>query len=395
MSDALRVLVAFGTRPEAIKLAPVISELRTREHVSVFVCATAQHREMLDQVLRVFDVVPDRDLDIMRSDQGLHDITAAVLERLTPLLDEWGPDVALVQGDTASAMAAALAAFYRHVPVGHVEAGLRTEIRASPFPEEMTRRLITQIAELHFAPTRRSAENLVRDRANAEGHVFLTGNTAVDAVRQIAARSRSGGRLFERTAGRLLLLTAHRRENFGEPIRAICRAVRRIVDEHPDVEVAYPVHLNPNIQRPVREILTGHGRIHLLEPVDYEGLVALMNDSYLVLTDSGGLQEEAPVLGKPVLVLRRDTERPEAIEAGTALLAGTDEIEIVSLAGRLLGDPTLYERMSHAKSPFGDGHAAERIADLLVAWKRDPATVHPFEWQGGEAFAPPVRTPSV
>lgn len=349
---------------------------------------------MLDQVLAIFGVAPDRDLDIMRSDQSLADVTGAVLHGVTSVIADWSPDIVLVQGDTGTAMAAALAAFYRRIPVGHVEAGLRTGIRTSPFPEEVSRRVITQIAELHFAPTRRSAENLVRERADAEGHVFLTGNTVVDAVRQIAARAPTGARPFERTAARLVLLTAHRRENFGDPIRAICRAVRRMVDEHADVEVAYPVHLNPNIQRPVREILSGHDRIHLLQPLDYEELVAIMKDSYLVLTDSGGLQEEAPVLGKPVLVLRRDTERPEAIEAGTALLAGTDEHEIAALADRILGDRTLYERMAHSKSPFGDGHAAERIADLLVAWKRDPATVRAFEWKGGETFAPPVRSPS-
>ncbi len=394
MTNALKALVVFGTRPEAIKLAPLIAELRSRTGVSVFACATAQHREMLDQVLRIFGVSPDRDLDIMRPDQSLADVTAAALHGVASVIAEWSPDVVLVQGDTASAMAAALAAFYGGVPVGHVEAGLRTDIRSSPFPEEMTRRIITQIAELHFAPTRRSAENLVRDHADAEGHVFLTGNTVVDAVRQIAARPRAANRLFERSAERLILVTAHRRENFGEPIRAICRAVRRLVDENAGIEVVYPVHLNPNIQRPVREILSGHERIHLLAPVDYEELVALMSESYLVLTDSGGLQEEAPVFGKPVLVLRRDTERPEAIEAGTALLAGTDEDGIRGLAGRLLRERSLYERMAHAKSPFGDGHASERIADLLVAWKRDAASVQPFHWSGGEDFAPPVSSPA-
>lgn len=393
MTETLRVLVGFGTRPEAIKLAPVISELRARDGVSVFACATAQHREMLDQVLRIFDVVPDRDLDIMRPDQGLHDITAAVLERLTPLIDEWRPDVVLVQGDTASAMAAALAAFYRRVPVGHVEAGLRTGIRTSPFPEEMTRRIITQVAQLHFAPTRRSAESLVRDHADAEGHVFLTGNTVVDAVREIARRTRGTKVLFERRATRLILLTAHRRENFGEPIRSICRAVRALVDRHPDVEVVYPVHLNPNIQRPVQELLAGHERIHLLSPVNYEELIALMKDAYLVLTDSGGLQEEAPVLGKPVLVLRRDTERPEAIEAGTAMLAGSDEHEIVALAERLLTDRTLYERMAHSRSPFGDGFASKRIADGLQAWRSgDRVAIDRLRWTGEADLLPYVAS---
>ena len=383
MTEVLRALVVFGTRPEAIKLAPVIAELRSRAGVAVFACATAQHREMLDQVLAIFGVAPDRDLDIMRADQGLHDVTAAVVAGVTPLIDDWRPDVVLVQGDTASAMAAALAAFYRRVPVGHVEAGLRTGVRTSPFPEEMTRRLITQLAELHFAPTRRSAENLLREHADDEGHVFLTGNTVVDAVREIAQRAPRAPAAFERRARRLILLTAHRRENFGEPIRAICRAARALVDRHEDVEIVYPVHLNPNIQRPARELLSGHERIHLIAPVDYEELVALMNESFLVLTDSGGLQEEAPVLGKPVLVLRRDTERPEAIEAGTALLAGTDEHEILAMAERLLTDRPMYDRMAHATSPFGDGFAARRIADALLAWRAgDRRELDRFRWTG-------------
>ncbi len=395
MTEALRVLVSFGTRPEAIKLAPLIAELRSRGAVSVFTCATAQHREMLDQVMRIFDIVPDRDLDVMRADQGLHDVTAAVLQRLTPLLDEWKPHVVVVQGDTASAMAAALAAFYRGIPVGHVEAGLRTGIRASPFPEEMSRRVITQLAELHFAPTRRCAESLIREHADDEGGIFLTGNTVVDAVKEIARRMPTTTAVPERRAARLLLLTAHRRENFGEPIRSICRAIRTLVDRHPDVEVAYPVHLNPNIQGPVRELLTGHPRIHLLRPVDYEELIALLKESYLVLTDSGGLQEEAPVFGKPVLVLRRDTERPEAIEAGIALLAGVDEHEIVALAERLLTDSVAYQQMAKARSPFGDGFASKRIADILQAWRSgDLPVMDRLGWRGETDLVPYVATGS-
>ena len=385
----LRTLVVFGTRPEAIKVAPVIAELRARRDSEIFVCATAQHREMLDQVLRIFGVVPDRDLNVMRADQSLDDVTASVLEGVTDVIDDWRPDVLLVQGDTASAMAAALAAFYRRVPVGHIEAGLRTGIRTSPFPEEMARRIVTQIAELHFAPTRRSAENLVREHADVEGHVFLTGNTVVDAVRQIADRLAANPPV-ERRAERLLLVTAHRRENFGEPIRSICRALRAIVERHDDVEIVYPVHLNPNVQGPVRELLGGHERIQLVPPVDYEALVGLMRQAYLVLTDSGGLQEEAPVLGKPVLVLRRDTERPEAIEAGTAILVGTDEAAIVRSVEQLLRDRAAYARMAQARSPFGDGHAAERIADALLAWKHDPSALARLRWDGTSELVPYV-----
>ncbi|HKW79247.1 MAG TPA: UDP-N-acetylglucosamine 2-epimerase (non-hydrolyzing) [Candidatus Limnocylindria bacterium] len=385
----LRTLVVFGTRPEAIKVAPVIAELRARRDSEIFVCATAQHREMLDQVLRIFGVVPDRDLNVMRADQSLDDVTASVLEGVTDVVDDWRPDVLLVQGDTASAMAAALAAFYRRVPVGHIEAGLRTGIRTSPFPEEMARRIVTQIAELHFAPTRRSAENLRREHADVEGHVFLTGNTVVDAVRQIADRLAATPPV-ERRAERLLLVTAHRRENFGEPIRSICRALRAIVERHDDVEIVYPVHLNPNVQGPVRELLGGHERIQLVPPVDYEALVGLMRQAYLVLTDSGGLQEEAPVLGKPVLVLRRDTERPEAIEAGTAILVGTDEAAIVRSVEQLLRDRAAYARMAQAKSPFGDGHAAERIADALLAWKHDPSALARLRWDGTSELVPYV-----
>jgi UDP-N-acetylglucosamine 2-epimerase (non-hydrolysing) len=365
----LRVLVVLGTRPEAIKLAPVVSQLRARSGVDVSVCVTAQHREMLDQALDLFGLVPDHDLDLMRADQSPEEVTAAVLRGVAELADRLGPDVVLVQGDTTTAMAAGLAAFFRRVPVGHVEAGLRTSIRSSPFPEEMMRRIVTQVASLHFAPTVRAAENLLAEHAEREGAIFLTGNSVVDAVRWIVERRGDARLPFPRRAGRLILLTAHRRENFGEPIRAICRAVLEIVRRQPDLEVAYPVHLNPNIQSPVRSMLGGEERIHLLPPLPYGDLVHLMQDAELILTDSGGIQEEAPVLGKPVLVLRRDTERPEAIEAGTALLVGTDENEIVVQTERLLSDRNAYDRMAKAQSPFGDGHAAERIADILISWK--------------------------
>lgn len=336
---------------------------------------------MLDQVLRLFELHPDHDLDLMRTDQQPGDVAAAVLTGVGRIIGAERPEIVVVQGDTTTAMAASLAAFFRGTPVAHVEAGLRTGIRSSPFPEELMRRIVGRIAELHFAPTARAAENLRAERADAEGAIFLTGNTVVDAVKWIAARRRPDAALVPRRAARLVLLTAHRRENFGEPIRSICRAVRRLAERNADIEIAYPVHPNPNIQRPVRELLQGHERIHLLSPLDYEDLIGLMEESYLVLTDSGGLQEEAPVFGKPVLVLRRDTERPEAIDAGTALLVGTDEERIVSEAERLLSNPVAYQLMAHAHSPFGDGLAAKRIADILLAFGRaDLDAVARWRW---------------
>jgi len=344
---------------------------------------------MLDQALGILGVVPDHDLDVMRPEQSLNAVTAAVVHGVGRVIVDTRPDLVLVQGDTISAMGSAVSAFNERVAVGHVEAGLRTGKRASPYPEEMTRRIVTQIAELHFAPTTSAADNLLREHADLEGHVFLTGNTVVDAVREIAERATDTSALFQRRARRMILMTAHRRENFGEPIRAICRAVRAIVDAHADVEVAYPVHLNPNIQRPVTELLAGHERIHLLSPLEYDELVALMGEATLILSDSGGLQEEAPVLGKPVVVLRRDTERPEAIAAGTAVLAGTDEAQIVSIVRRLLTDSAAYERMAQARSPFGDGHASKRIADIVTAWHAGRLSdVERFRWRGTGELAP-------
>jgi UDP-N-acetylglucosamine 2-epimerase (hydrolysing) len=369
-------------------------ELRRRSGAEPIICATAQHREMLDQVLRLFELRPDHDLDLMRADQQLGDVAAAVLTGVGGVIEAEKPGVVVVQGDTTTAMAASLAAFFRGTPVAHVEAGLRTGIRTSPFPEELMRRIIGRIAELHFAPTTRAAENLRAERADSEGAIFLTGNTVVDAVKWIAERPTSKQPLFRRRAERLILLTAHRRENFGEPIRAICRAVRQLIERHSDLEVAYPVHMNPSIQGPVHELLGGHDRIHLLAPLDYEDLVGLIRDSYLVLTDSGGLQEEAPVFGKPVLVLRRDTERPEAIEAGTAILVGTDEQRIVTEGERLLSDGAAYRRMAHAHSPFGDGLAARRIADILEAFGRgDLEAVVRWRWTGTGDLVPYPREP--
>ena len=388
----MKALIVFGTRPEAVKLAPVVMELRRRAEAEPVLCATGQHREMLDQVLRIFDLQPDHDLDLMKANQQPADVAAAVLTSVGRVIEAEKPTVVVVQGDTTTAMAASLAAFFHGTPVAHVEAGLRTGNRSSPFPEELMRRIVGRIAELHFAPTARAAENLRAERADAEGVIFLTGNTVVDAVKWIAAKRRPNSRLLTRRAARLVLLTAHRRENFGEPIRSICHAVRALVHRNPDIEVAYPVHPNPNIQRPVRELLEGQERIHLLPPLDYEDLIGLMEESYLVLTDSGGLQEEAPVFGKPVLVLRRDTERPEAIDAGTAILVGTDVRRILLESERLLGDPAAYQRMAHAHSPFGDGFAAMRIADILLAFGRgDLEAVAQSRWTELGELVPYVR----
>jgi UDP-N-acetylglucosamine 2-epimerase (non-hydrolysing) len=385
----LRALVVFGTRPEAIKLAPIIFELRRRPDVQAILCVTAQHREMLDQVLDIFELVPDADLDVMRADQRPEDVVSTVLTRVAAVIGEVRPDIVLVQGDTTTAMATALAAFLRQIPVGHVEAGLRTGVRASPFPEELMRRIVTQLANLHFAPTALAATNLIRDHANDEGSVFLTGNPGVDAVKWVAARRGDLPLPFERRAKRLVLLTAHRRENFGAPLESICAAARTIVQRHTDVEVAYPVHPNPNVQAVATRLLGGHERIHLLQPLSYRDLVHALQDATLVLTDSGGIQEEAPVFGKPVLVLRRDTERPEAIEAGTALLVGTDESAIVDATERLLTDQGAYLRMSKVRSPFGDGFAAPRIADILIAWRSDDlAKVEHLRWPSATGLAP-------
>lgn len=358
-----RVLVVVGTRPDAVKMCPVVRAIADRAPVlRPIVCATAQHREMLDDVLGVFDVRPDFDLDIMTEGQGIGDVTIRVLERMAPLLRRERPDVVLVQGDTTTAMAASLAAFYERIPVGHVEAGLRTDDRYSPFPEEMMRRLISQIATLHFAATRRAADRLIAERVEAR-NVYVTGNPVVDAVRWILARSTSPARASDR---RLVLVTAHRRENFGEPLARICDALALLVERNPDIEIVYPVHPNPNVSGPVRERLGAHERIQLVGPQRYDEFLALLASAYLVLSDSGGIQEEAPVLGRPVLVLRENTERPEAIEANATKLVGTETARIVSEAERLLRDPAAYAAMSKARSIYGDGTAGARIAAILA-----------------------------
>ena len=367
----LRILVVIGTRPEAIKLAPIIKELAAqRPALDPVVCITAQHREMLDDVLRLFAITPDYDLDIMKRQQTASGVFAAVLERLEPVILRVRPHFAIVQGDTTTTVAAALAAFHERVPVGHVEAGLRTDRLYDPFPEELNRRVVTQLATLHFAATQRAVDRLVVEGV-PEAHVHLTGNPIVDALHWIRDRVS----VATSSEGRIILVTAHRRENLGAPLERICAALRTIVAEHPDVVIVYPVHPNPRVAEPVWAALGDVPRIRLLPPVSYDELIRYMTESYLVLTDSGGLQEEATVLGKPILVLRETTERQEAIEAGAAELVGTDSARIVDRAARLLRDPAAYAAMATPRALFGDGHAAERIVQLVREFL-EPADQH-------------------
>lgn len=365
----IRVMPLFGTRPEAIKLVPVITELRRERDVfDVRVVVTAQHRSMLDQVLRVFDVRPDVDLDIMRPGQTLTDVSTRALNGIEKVISEWRPDIVLVQGDTTTAFAGALAAYYQKVRVGHVEAGLRTKDKFAPYPEEMNRRLIGCLADLHFAPTQRAKENLRREGVRANT-IYITGNTVIDALFQVLSVKKPWRLpVLDRLdpARRVLLVTAHRRESFGPGFRRICQALATIARRNEDVEIVYPVHLNPSVRKPVMAMLGNEPRIHLIEPLEYLPFAHLMKRSYLILSDSGGIQEEAPALGKPVLVLRDKTERPEAIEAGTAKLVGTDVKRIVAATERLLRSGTAYRRMAHAENPFGDGKASKRISRVLA-----------------------------
>jgi UDP-N-acetylglucosamine 2-epimerase len=358
------VAVVFGTRPEAIKLAPVIRLLESDQHLRVRVIATGQHREMLDQVLAVFGITPDRDLRVMTTGQSLSQLTARLLALLDPVFAKETPDAVIVQGDTATACAAALAAYYRRIPVGHVEAGLRTGDRYAPFPEEVNRRLVSVLATWHFAPTERARDVLVREGNPAES-VAVTGNTVIDALRYVLATTPAPPSLIPERGQRMIVVTAHRRESFGPPFEALCRAIRRIADGYPDVDMCYPVHLNPRVQEPVQRLLAGHPRIHLLAPLDYVAFVHLLTRAYLVLSDSGGVQEEAPALGKPVLVMRDATDRPEAVEAGVAKLVGTNEERIVASVSELLDEPRTYATMAQAANPYGDGHASERIVAFL------------------------------
>jgi UDP-N-acetylglucosamine 2-epimerase (non-hydrolysing) len=369
-----RVLLVFGTRPEAIKMAPVVRELQKHpELFQVQVCVTAQHRQMLDQVLDLFGIVPDYDLDIMKPGQSLTDVTCNVLQGLAPVLEESHPDVVLVHGDTTTTMAASLAAYYQKIAVGHVEAGLRTGNIYSPWPEEMNRRLTGAITRYHFAPTEQSRLNLLAEGV-ADNNIVVTGNTVIDALLTVVDKVRNDAVLKKQMAERfsflepqkrLILVTGHRRENFGEGFENICHALKDISETHSDVEIVYPVHLNPNVQEPVHRILGDTPSVHLIDPQDYLPFVWLMDRSHLIITDSGGVQEEAPSLGKPVLVMRDTTERPEAVTAGTVKLVGTDREKIVAETRELLQNPEAYERMTRAHNPYGDGNAAERIAKIL------------------------------
>jgi UDP-N-acetylglucosamine 2-epimerase (non-hydrolysing) len=365
MSRRKKVLCVVGTRPEAIKLAPVILALREQSWCALSVVATAQHREMLDDVLRFFSIQPDRDLDLMRANQGLGDFAARALGALDGVLAATTPDAVLAQGDTTTVLAAAIASFYRHVPFCHVEAGLRTHDLHQPFPEEFNRVVASKATRLHFAPTEQSKANLLRE-AVPEERILVTGNTVIDAL-YWAAERRPCLPVAIAADKRLVLVTVHRRENFGAPLRQITAAVRRIVEADPSVEVLLPVHPNPNVRGTVVRDLGRLDRVRLVPPLNYEGFVAALMHSYLVLTDSGGVQEEAPALGKPVLVMRRVTERPEALAAGVARLVGTEPGLIVAEARRLLDDPGWYRRMARGASPYGDGHAAGRIAAALAA----------------------------
>lgn len=376
MSTRRKILVVFGTRPEAIKLAPVISELRRHpDEFTTRVCVTAQHREMLDQVLTIFRVRTHHDLDIMKKGQSLEDVTSRVLYGMKEVLARERPDMMLVQGDTTTVMAAALAAFYANVPVGHVEAGLRTWNKRSPFPEEINRVVATHLTDIHFAPTQQARKNLLREGVDPKS-IHVTGNTVIDALYHVRTAVAHSQEKYRRAfpeidfSRRMLLITGHRRENFGEGFLSICRAIRTIARRHPDLEVVYPVHLNPNVQRPVHEILDGWRNVHLLSPQPYLPFVFLMNSSEIILTDSGGVQEEAPSLGKPVLVMRNHTERPEAVIAGTVRLVGTSERKIVGEIDRLLNDRKAYLAMSKAHNPYGDGKASGRIIRALKTFVR-------------------------
>lgn len=364
---AIKVLSVFGTRPEAIKMAPLVKELESRAEFDSVVCVTAQHREMLDSVLDCFSIVPDYDLDIMQSGQTLPDISSRVLCGLDDVLHDAKPDIVLVHGDTTSAFSSALGAFYAKIPVGHVEAGLRTYDRYSPFPEEMNRCLIGRLAEYHFSPTRQNAENLLKE--NVSGKIFVSGNTVIDAMKYTVG----DGKFYtpelkdiDFDNKRIITLTCHRRENYGKPMENIFSAVRLIAENHKDVEIVYPVHLSPYIRETANKFLSGITNIKLIAPLDAVEMHRLMAKSYLVMTDSGGIQEEAPALAKPVIVLRRETERPEAVEAGTVKLAGVDKDTIYELTEQLLNDELAYESMSKAINPYGDGNACKRIADALL-----------------------------
>lgn len=360
-----KILLVFGTRPEAIKMCPLVNELKTREGIKTIVCVSGQHRQMLDQVLEAFHVVPDYDLSIMKDRQTLFDITTNILDRIKAVLEEVKPDVVLVHGDTSTTFITALACFYMQIPVGHVEAGLRTNDIYSPYPEEFNRQAVSIISRYNFAPTEQARQNLLSEGKRPES-IFVTGNTAIDALRTTVREDYSHPELVWASDSRLILITAHRRENLGEPMNNMFRAIRRVMDEHTDVKAIYPIHMNPIVRKTADEFLGGDDRIHIIEPLDVLDFHNFLGRCFLVLTDSGGIQEEAPSLGKPVLVMRNTTERPEGIAAGTLKLVGTDEEVIYRSFKQLLEDNEEYARMSNACNPYGDGFASKRIADILV-----------------------------
>lgn len=359
-----KVMLVFGTRPEAIKMCPLVNEMKTREELKTVVCVTGQHRQMLDQVLDAFHVTPDYDLAIMKDKQTLFDITTNILNGIGEILDEVQPDVVLVHGDTSTTFVTALACFYKQIPVGHVEAGLRTYNIYSPYPEEFNRQAVGIIAKYNFAPTELSKNNLLKEGKTPDS-IFITGNTAIDALKTTVREDYTHPELEWASGSRLIMITAHRRENLGEPMHNMFRAIRRVMEEHSDVKAIYPIHMNPVVRKAAEEELNGCDRIHIIEPLEVLDFHNFLARSYLILTDSGGIQEEAPSLGKPVLVMRDTTERPEGIAAGTLKLVGTDEEIIYQNFRELLENKEEYEKMAHAANPYGDGHACKRIADIL------------------------------
>ncbi|SFV56902.1 UDP-N-acetylglucosamine 2-epimerase [hydrothermal vent metagenome] len=377
-----KILLVFGTRPEAIKMAPLILAFQKySQKIEAKVCVTAQHREMLDQVLQIFDITPDYDLNIMKPGQDLYDVTSNILLGMKKVLTEYQPDVVLVHGDTTTTIASALSAFYQKIPVGHVEAGLRTGDIYSPWPEEANRKLTGVLTKYHFAPTQTSKNNLTAEGVKTD-NIYVTGNTVIDALLWVLEKIENTNTLKKELSQKILaqfgafesknkfvLITGHRRENFGQGFLDMCSGIKTLAQTHPDINFVYPVHLNPNVQKPVLELLSGIKNIYLIDPLDYEPFVFLMSRSYLILTDSGGIQEEAPSLGKPVLVMRDTTERPEALDAGTVKLVGTDTENIITEVNRLLEDSVAYESMSKAHNPYGDGKAGERIIKILLEEK--------------------------